>query len=73
MFVFWIVYVIVMDVDVYGKYVELVGFVIVKYGGIFIVCGGCFVQLEGKECLCNVVVWFLLVEVVVDCYYFVEY
>lgn len=73
MFVFWIVYVIVIDFEVYGKYVEFVGFVIVKYGGYFIVCVGCFVQFEGKECLCNVVVKFLDVDIVVVCYYSLEY
>lgn len=73
MIVLWIVYVNVIDVQVYGEYVKLVGLVIVVYGGVFLVCGLCYVQFEGNDCVCNVVVCFFSVEDVVVCYCLVEY
>ena len=69
----WIAHVTVTDADAYGKYAELAGPAIAKYGGSFIARGGKFVQLEGKERPRNVVAKFPSVDAAVTCYNSVEY
>ena len=69
----WIAHVTVTDADAYGKYAELAGPAIAKYGGTFVARGGRFVQLEGKERPRNVVARFPSVEAAVECYNSPEY
>ncbi|WP_435136536.1 DUF1330 domain-containing protein [Pseudopelagicola sp. nBUS_19] len=69
----WIAHVTVHDTEAYGKYAELAGPAIAKYGGKFIARAGRFVQLEGKERPRNVVAKFPDVEAAVACYHSPEY
>ncbi len=69
----WIAHVTVHDPEAYGKYAELAGPAIAKYGGKFIARAGRFVQLEGKERPRNVVAKFPDVEAAVACYHSPEY
>ncbi len=48
----------VHDADEYGKYVELAGPAVSKYGGEFLVRGGKCVTKEGPEQLRNVIIQF---------------
>ena len=44
---YWMVRCHVKDIEVYGKYIELAGPAIEKYGGRFLVRGGEQVEVEG--------------------------
>ncbi|WP_163025927.1 DUF1330 domain-containing protein [Chachezhania antarctica] len=69
----WITNVHVTDEESYGKYAKLAGPAIAKHGGTFLVRGGRYVQLEGRERARNVVAQFPSVEAAVDCYNSPEY
>ncbi|WP_170514266.1 DUF1330 domain-containing protein [Ruegeria atlantica] len=69
----WIAHVTVTDNEAYGKYAELAGPALAKYGGSFIARAGRYVQLEGKERPRNVVARFPSVEAAVECYNSPEY
>ncbi|WP_050602516.1 DUF1330 domain-containing protein [Ruegeria sp. 6PALISEP08] len=64
----WIAHVTVTDADAYGKYAELAGPALAKYGGEFIARAARYVQLEGKERPRNVVARFPSLEAAVECY-----
>ncbi len=70
---YWIAHVEVTDPDAYGKYAELAGPAIHKYGGKFLARAGRYVQFEGNDRARNVVVEFASVEAAVECYHSPEY
>lgn len=70
---YWIAHVDVTDAEAYGKYAELAGPAIQKYGGMFLARAGRYVQFEGKDRARNVVVEFPSVEMAVECYHSPEY
>ncbi len=70
---YWIAHVEVTDAEAYGKYAELAGPAIVKFGGKFLARAGRYVQLEGNERARNVVVEFPTLERAVECYNSPEY
>ena len=69
----WIGHVTVNDEDAYGKYADLAGPAIVKYGGKFIARGGRYIQLEGTDRPRNVVAKFESLEAAETCYNSKEY
>lgn len=69
----WIAHVNVTDAESYGKYAQLAGPAIAAHGGVFLVRGSRYVQLEGTERSRNVVARFPSVEDAVACYRSPEY
>lgn len=70
---YWIGHVEVTDADAYGKYAELAGPALAKYGGKFLARAGRYVQFEGNDRARNVVVEFATLEDAVTCYNSPEY
>lgn len=70
---FWIAHVKVLDPVAYGRYAELAGPAIARYGGVFLARGGRYVQLEGNDRPRNVVARFPSFEAAVECYHSPEY
>lgn len=68
MSVLWISHVTVTDPDRYGQYVTLATEAIAAHGGVFLVRGGTFRQMEGVERPRNVVARFTDMETAVACY-----
>lgn len=64
----WIAHVEVTDAEAYGKYAQLAGPALAKFGGVFLARGGRYVQLEGNERTRNVVARFPSVEAAVEAY-----
>ncbi|MEP3299321.1 MAG: DUF1330 domain-containing protein [Pseudoruegeria sp.] len=69
----WIAHVTVTDKESYAKYAALAGPAIASNGGEFLVRGGRYVQLEGKDRARNVVAKFPSLEAAEACYYSPEY
>ncbi|MCV6593338.1 MAG: DUF1330 domain-containing protein [Silicimonas sp.] len=69
----WIAHVTVTDADQYGKYAELAGPALAKYGGEFIARGARFVQFEGREHARQVVAKFPSIEAAEQAYNSPEY
>ena len=63
----------VHNAEEYGKYVELAGPAVVKYGGEFLVRGGKCVTKEGPEQLRNVIIRFADFDTAVTFYDGPEY
>ena len=63
----------VKDTEMYGKYIELAGPAIEKYGGRFLVRGGEQVEVEGEGYERTVLVEFNNLEQAKDCYQSEEY
>ncbi|MEM9473976.1 MAG: DUF1330 domain-containing protein [Pseudomonadota bacterium] len=64
----WIAHVHVTDEDAYGKYAAIATEAIAAHGGVFLVRGGRYVQLEGNDRARNVVARFPSLEDAVACY-----
>lgn len=64
----WISHVSVTDPDRYARYVTLATEAIAAHGGVFLVRGGAFQQMEGSERPRNVVARFADMETAVACY-----
>jgi uncharacterized protein (DUF1330 family) len=69
----WISHVEVTDPERYAAYVEKSSRIIPAHGGEFIVRGGRYQQMEGKEHPRNVVVRFATFEAALACYQSPEY
>lgn len=69
----WIAHVHVTDAEAYGRYAQLAGPAIAKFGGVFLARGTRYVQLEGRDRARNVVARFPSVEAAVECYNSPEY
>ena len=63
----------VKDIEVYGKYIELAGPAIEKYGGRFLVRGGEQVEVEGEGYERTVLVEFNTLEQAKACYQSEDY
>jgi len=68
MSVLWISHVTVTDPERYGRYVTLATEAIAAHGGVFLVRGGAFRQMEGPERARNVVARFADMDAAVACY-----
>lgn len=68
MSVLWISHVTVTDPDRYGQYVTLATEAIAAHGGVFLVRGGAFRQMEGEARPRNVVARFADMDTAVACY-----
>lgn len=68
MSVLWISHVTVTDPARYGRYVTLATEAIAAHGGVFLVRGGPFRQMEGPERARNVVARFADMETALSCY-----
>ncbi|MGS4944220.1 DUF1330 domain-containing protein [Meridianimarinicoccus sp. RP-17] len=68
MSVLWISHVTVTDPERYGRYATLATEAIGAHGGVFLVRGGAFRQMEGPERPRNVVARFADMETAVACY-----
>jgi uncharacterized protein (DUF1330 family) len=68
MSVLWISHVTVTDPDRYARYVALATDAIAAHGGVFLVRGGAFRQMEGPERSRNVVARFADMETAQACY-----
>ena len=64
----WIAHVIVSNEVAYGEYAKRATVAIADHGGIFLVRGGYFKQLEGPERSRNVVARFPSLSIAQDCY-----
>lgn len=69
----WVAHVTVHDAEAYGRYAELAGPAIARYGGVFLARGGRYRQLEGTDRPRNVVARFPSFEAAVACYESPEY
>lgn len=65
----WIAHVTVTDADSYGRYAALATGVIAAHGGVFLVRGGAYEQLEGSDRSRNVVARFPSLQAAHDCYH----
>jgi uncharacterized protein (DUF1330 family) len=65
----WIAHVHVTDAEAYGKYAALATGAIAAHGGKFLVRGGRYEQLEGRDRARNVVARFPSLQAAHDCYY----
>lgn len=70
---YWITHVSVSDEASYGEYARRAGPAITGHGGRFLVRGGRYKQLEGRERPRNVVVEFETLEAAEACYNSPEY
>lgn len=70
---YWITHVTVSDEAAYGEYARRAGPAITGHGGRFLVRGGAYKQLEGRERPRNVVVVFDTLEAAETCYNSAEY
>ncbi len=70
---YWISHVTVSDEEAYGKYAKLASEAITKHGGRFIVRGGRYIQLEGRDRPRHVVAEFPSIEAAETCYRSPEY
>lgn len=68
MSVLWISHVTVTDPERYGRYVALATEAIAAHGGVFLVRGGAFRQMEGVERARNVVARFADMDTATACY-----
>jgi uncharacterized protein (DUF1330 family) len=65
---YWIAHVEVTDADRYGEYARLATTAIESFGGRFLVRGGQYVQLEGKDRARNVLIEFPDLATAEACY-----
>ena len=64
----WIAHVHVTNEEAYGKYAALATGAIADHGGVFLVRGGKYEQLEGHDRKRNVVARFPSLQAAHDCY-----
>ncbi|MGO4917019.1 DUF1330 domain-containing protein [Pseudogemmobacter sp. W21_MBD1_M6] len=64
----WIAHVHVTNEEAYGKYAALATGAIADHGGVFLVRGGKYEQLEGNDRKRNVVARFPSLQAAHDCY-----
>ncbi|MGZ9809672.1 DUF1330 domain-containing protein [Pseudoroseicyclus sp. H15] len=69
----WIAHVNVTNAESYGRYAELATGAIEGHGGVFLVRGGKYEQLEGEDHARNVVARFPSLQAAHDCYNSPEY
>ncbi|MEL7026174.1 MAG: DUF1330 domain-containing protein [Pseudomonadota bacterium] len=69
----WIAHVDVTDEDSYAKYLPYATEAIAQFGGTFLVRGGAYQQLEGRDRARNVVARFPSLQAAVDCYNSAKY
>ena len=65
----WIAHVLVTDPERYARYAGRAGAAIAAHGGVFLVRGGPYEQLEGTDRPRNVVVRFPSLQAAHDCYH----
>lgn len=70
---YWITHVTVTDEEAYGEYARRAGPAITGHGGEFLVRGGRYKQLEGRDRPRNVVIVFDTLEAAEACYNSPEY
>ena len=73
MSVLWINHAVVSDEETYMKYAKAAGPVIQAHGGEFLVRGGAYRQMEGRERARNVVIRFPSMEAALTCYESADY
>ncbi|MFT4784767.1 MAG: hypothetical protein ACJA1E_000800 [Paracoccaceae bacterium] len=65
---YWIANVRVTNEEAYGRYAAIATEAIAAHGGTFLVRGGAYVQLEGRDRPRNVVAYFPSLEAAETCY-----
>ncbi len=69
----WIAHVLVHDADAYAEYARRATGAIADHGGVFLVRGGTYEQLEGPDRPRNVVARFPSLQAAHDCYHSAAY
>jgi uncharacterized protein (DUF1330 family) len=70
---YWIANVRVTNEEAYGRYAAIATEAIAAHGGTFLVRGGAYVQLEGRDRPRNVVAYFPSLEAAETCYRSAQY